>query len=130
MVTLPKHSSIGIFRERNIEYTDVFASLSNRIRLRCLYLTAQHDEVCVCEVVDTLGVSQPTVSKAFKALKEAGLVTDRRDATWIYYRLNDSAPKWIKDIVKATIAGLSTDQAFVDDENNYERAAARSADVC
>jgi len=98
--------------------------------LRCLYLTAQHDEVCVCEVVDTLGVSQPTVSKAFKALKEAGLVTDRRDATWIYYRLNDSAPKWIKDIVKATIAGLSTDQAFVDDENNYERAAARSADVC
>ncbi len=111
-------------------HTAVFASLSNATRLRCLYLTARHDEVCVCEVVDALGISQPTVSKAFKALKEAGLVTDRRDANWIYYCLNEAVPDWVAEVIESTIEGLASARPFVDDDERFEKSVVREAKVC
>jgi ArsR family transcriptional regulator len=80
--------------------------LNNSTRLRCLQLLAQSEEVCVCEFVDTLGISQPTASKALAALKNAGFLSGRRDANWTYYRLSAHMPPWQHDLLNATIAGL------------------------
>ena len=80
--------------------------LNNPTRLRCLQLLAQSDEVCVCEFVDTLGIPQPTASKALSALRNAGFLSGRRDANWTYYRLSDHMPAWQRDLLNATIAGL------------------------
>lgn len=44
-------------------------------------------ELCVCELVDLLGLPQPLVSHHLAALRAAGLVRDRRDANWVYYSL-------------------------------------------
>ena len=44
-------------------------------------------ELCVCELVDLLGMAQPLVSHHLAALRGAGLVRDRRDAHWVYYSL-------------------------------------------
>ena len=44
-------------------------------------------ELCVCEIVDALGLPQPLVSHHLAALRTAGLVRDRRDAHWVYYSL-------------------------------------------
>jgi ArsR family transcriptional regulator len=125
-----KHSKKGIFQKGNINHTAVFASLSNETRLRCLDLAARHEEVCVCEVVDALGIPQPTISKAFKTLREAGLVTDRRDASWTYYRLNDAVPEWLADIVRTTIDDLSRSKTYIDDEYRFERSGVREAETC
>lgn len=125
-----KHAEKRIFQNRNISHTTVFASLSNKTRLRCLYLTAIHDEVCVCEVVDALEIPQPTISKAFKSLKDAGLVTDRRDANWTYYRLNDDVPGWVTEIIDSTIADLATAAPYLDDENQFAKSAVREKEVC
>ena len=114
----------------HIDHTSLFAALSNETRLRCLYLAARHREVCVCEVVDTLKIAQPTASKAFKALKNVGLVCDRRDANWIYYRLNDAMPGWMRAIVKATINDLSRSHPYVSDERRFERSRIREQAVC
>lgn len=114
----------------NIVHTKIFASLSNEIRLRCLYLVARQTEVCVCEAVDALGVPQPTVSKAFKTLKDAGLVTDRRDANWTYYRLNEELPEWASDVIHTTIDDLSGSRACKDDEVRFEKSSARAAKAC
>jgi ArsR family transcriptional regulator, arsenate/arsenite/antimonite-responsive transcriptional repressor len=114
----------------NIDHTELFATLSNETRLRCLYLAARHREVCVCEVVDTLGIAQPTASKALNALKAAGLVKDRRDANWIYYRLNESMPMWIEAIVDATVDQLARSKTYLADEKRFRKARARSAEVC
>ncbi|MGH8223448.1 MAG: ArsR/SmtB family transcription factor [Woeseiaceae bacterium] len=108
----------------------MFAALSNETRLRCLYLAARQREVCVCEVVDTLKIAQPAASKAFKALKDVGLVSDRRDANWIYYRLNRSMPGWMKVIVKATINDLGRSNLYVADERRFERSRVREQEVC
>ena len=48
---------------------------------------AKAGEMCVCEIVEVLGCDQSTVSKHLTLLKGAGLVEDRREGTWVYYRL-------------------------------------------
>ena len=45
-------------------------------------------ERCVCELTDALDAGQSRLSFHLKALKDAGLVLDRRDGRWVYYRLN------------------------------------------
>ena len=42
---------------------------------------------CTCDVIEPLGLSQPTISHHFKKLTEAGLVTGERRGTWTYYRI-------------------------------------------
>ena len=130
VVTQARRAKKGICQDWNISHTAVFASLSNETRLRCLYLTVRHEEVCVCEVVDALGISQPTISKAFKALKEAGLVTDRRDANWTYFRLNKAVPGWVTEVIGSTIEGLSGAMPYVGDENRFEKSVVRETETC
>ena len=48
----------------------------------------RHGEQCVCNLVDVLGAGQSRLSFHMKALKDAGLVRDRRDGRWIHYSLN------------------------------------------
>lgn len=49
-------------------------------------------EKCVCDLVEAFDASQPLVSHHLAVLKKAGLVLDRQDATWVYYKLD--AAKW------------------------------------
>ncbi len=63
---------------------------ADQTRLRLLNLLAREGEVCVCHLVEILGTNQPKVSRHLACLKRAGLVSDRRDGLWIYYRLADS----------------------------------------
>ncbi|MGE7186842.1 ArsR/SmtB family transcription factor [Peribacillus sp. NPDC006672] len=50
-------------------------------------------EVCVCDLVDVLGLSQPAVSQQLKKLEEAGIITARKVGTWKHYRLaEDQTP--------------------------------------
>jgi ArsR family transcriptional regulator len=110
----------------NIAHTKVFATLGNETRLRCLYLAAKHGEVCVCEAVDSLGISQPTASKAFRALKDAGLVDDRREANWTFYRLSPRMAKWARSVIYIAIRELEQDCSFAADNQRFEQSRARS----
>ena len=67
-----------------------FKALSDPARLRLLSLMAERGEVCACELVKPLGVSQPTVSHHLRVLYEAGLVSKERRGRWIYYEVVDS----------------------------------------
>lgn len=67
----------------------VFKALSDETRLRMLILFAIR-ELCVCEVVKILGLSQSRVSRHLAILRGAGLVNDRREGTWIYYTLSEA----------------------------------------
>ncbi len=58
-----------------------------RLRLISLIATQPEGEVCACDLVEPLGLSQPTVSHHLKVLYEVGLLEKERRGTWIYYRL-------------------------------------------
>jgi len=67
-----------------------FSALADPVRLRVLSIlaAAPDSEVCVCDFVEPLGKSQPTVSHHLKVLSEAGLVTGERRGKWVWYSLN------------------------------------------
>jgi ArsR family transcriptional regulator len=67
-----------------------FTALSDPVRLRVLSMLADSEsgEVCVCEFVDPLGKSQPTISHHLKILGEAGLVRGDRRGKWVWYSLD------------------------------------------
>jgi DNA-binding transcriptional ArsR family regulator len=66
----------------------LFQALSHPVRLRILDVLARQ-EACVCHLTAILGKPQPYVSQQLATLREAGLVSDRREGTLIYYRLAD-----------------------------------------
>ena len=61
--------------------------------MRLLSLIAAHDdgEACICDLVDVVGLAQPTVSHHMKQLADAGLVTRDQRGKWAYYRIVDDA---------------------------------------
>lgn len=67
----------------------IFRVLGEPARLQLLSLIAAQPsgEVCACELVEVLGLSQPTVSHHLKVMYEAGLLAKERRGTWIYYRI-------------------------------------------
>jgi len=64
-----------------------FAALSDPVRLQLLSLLATSDggAVCVCDLVEPVGKSQPTVSHHLRVLREAGLVTSDKRGTNVWY---------------------------------------------
>lgn len=75
------------------DMAEVFKALSDPLRLKLLEMLSQSDrtqsgEICVCDLADKLGVSQPNVSHHLKILKTAGLVRCERNAGFAYYQVN------------------------------------------
>ena len=64
----------------------LLAAIAHPKRLALVAALARR-ELCVCELVDLLGMPQPLVSHHLAALRAAGLVRDRRDTHWVYYSL-------------------------------------------
>ena len=74
----------------------VLSALAEPTRLGAMRLLEDGDEHCVCELMVKLDASQSRMSRHMKALREAGLVLDRRDAQWVRYRRNpDLAPELV-----------------------------------
>jgi ArsR family transcriptional regulator len=68
-----------------------FKALSEDVRLQILALIFRHGELCVCEVERCLRISQSKASRHLRYLLNAGLVEDRRDGLWVYYRAAEPA---------------------------------------
>lgn len=68
----------------------------NRLKLlACL----KKGEVCVCDLVDVLQISQPGVSQQLKKLKEAEIILERKKGTWKHFRLNEKQEPYIQSIL-------------------------------
>ncbi len=64
----------------------LFKALSDEIRIRIVALLT-HGELCVRDLMEVLELPQSTVSRHLATLRQAGLVEDRRQGVWIFYRL-------------------------------------------
>jgi ArsR family transcriptional regulator, arsenate/arsenite/antimonite-responsive transcriptional repressor len=74
---------------RALELAKGFAALADPARLRVISIlsAAEGGEVCVCDLVEPLGKSQPTVSHHLKVLGDTGLVVGDRRGKWVWYSL-------------------------------------------
>ncbi|GMQ80576.1 MAG: hypothetical protein BMS9Abin05_0004 [Rhodothermia bacterium] len=68
------------------------SAAGNETRLRILYVLWRAGELCVCDLSDVCGISQPAVSRHLKILREKALVESRRDAQTLYYHIYSENP--------------------------------------
>ena len=78
----------------------LFHALSDETRLEILDCL-RTCERCVCELTDHLDAAQSRLSFHLRVLKDAGLVTDRRDGRWMYYTLNPEAFAEAAELIQA-----------------------------
>jgi ArsR family transcriptional regulator len=70
-----------------------------RLRLLSIVAASKGAEACVCDLIEPVGLSQPTVSHHLKVLTEAGFLTRSKRATWAYYALVPGALARISDVL-------------------------------
>ena len=78
----------------------LFHALSDETRLSILQ-RLRMGERCVCDLTDALEAAQSRLSFHLKVLKDAGLVTDRREGRWMYYTLNPDALSEVAELAGA-----------------------------
>ncbi len=93
---------------------EILAALADPTRRAALALLWDGGEHCVCELMTRLGASQSRMSRHMKALREAGVVLDRRDAQWVRYRRNPGLAPELAAVIDAVLAA----------ENGTERKVA------
>ncbi|WP_194790366.1 metalloregulator ArsR/SmtB family transcription factor [Pseudomonas sp. UFMG81] len=80
----------------------LFKALADETRARATLLIAHQGELCVCELVCALGESQPKISRHLAQLRSSGLLLDRRQGQWVYYRINPQLPAWVDEVLQVT----------------------------
>lgn len=79
---------------------ELFKNLSDSTRLQSLLLIHQERELCVCELMVALELSQPKVSRHLALLRTANLLETERRGQWIFYHLSSQLESWIVAVIE------------------------------
>jgi len=90
----------------------VLKALADENRVRVL-VAVQAQELCVCQIVELLGLAQSTVSKHLSILHRARLVEARKDGRWIFYRPAEEGSPVAAREIGGVVAGLLADSPEV-----------------
>jgi len=93
-----------------VEMAVKFKALSDPVRLQLLSSVASHagGEACVCDIAAGVEVSQPTVSHHLKVLRDAGLLTSQRRASWVYYAVVPEALEALSGLLSVSADSAAT----------------------
>ncbi|WP_338128112.1 metalloregulator ArsR/SmtB family transcription factor [Neptunomonas phycophila] len=94
-----KHISSEI---KPLQPLDFYKSLADETRLLSLLLIEQEGELCVCELMEALDLPQPKISRHLSQLRKIGLLLDRRQGQWVFYRIHPLLHDWMRDILRTT----------------------------
>ena len=98
---------------------DVLKALSDETRLRILNLLYEK-ELCVCDIMETLQISQAKASRHLIYLKNAGLAKDRKYAQWVYYSMPDNErKKFIDSLVYDNLRNLEQYKKDMENLNGW-----------
>ena len=87
------------------QFVGIMESLSDPIRINILELM-MNGEICVCDIVKVTGLSQSKISYLIKILKDSGLITDRQEGRWVYYKLDleilSDIQNWMGNLINSS----------------------------
>ena len=109
----------------------IFKALGDETRLRIMALLLSEQELCVCDIMAALDLPQSTVSRHLSYLRNTGLVDDRRQGVWMYYKINHERTKHaviIFDLLASMLFGL--DQTVIDQRRLKEHFAIKEKSSC
>jgi DNA-binding transcriptional ArsR family regulator len=107
------------------DFLAVANALADASRLR-LFMSLCGRELCVCNLVDFIGLADSTVSKHMSILREAGLVESRKRGRWVYYRLaGEAASPLVRKALALAREELSEDRVIAADAGRVAVLLAR-----
>lgn len=86
-------------KQKYVEKAEIFKVLSDSNRLQIIDMLSC-GEMCVCKILEKFNITQPTLSHHLKVLSDSGIVTSRKEANWMYYKLNDEKMKEITEFLQ------------------------------
>jgi ArsR family transcriptional regulator len=109
-----------------------FKVLADEARLQMLWLLFHHRELCVCDIMAAMEITQSKASRHLAALRNAGLAKDRKEGLWSYYSLRPIEDPHIKAHLKLLRASLSkrTDAKPLLSKLNRWLKAKRGSEIC
>lgn len=113
-----------------LNLAQLFKCLSDETRLRCVLLIQQHGELCVCELTQALQLSQPKISRHLAQLRACGLLQDRRQGLWVYYRIHPNLPQWTLALLQQAVTAVTKEPVFQQDRQRLQKSKANNADNC
>ena len=111
--------------------TQIFKALGDGTRLRIMSLLINDEELCVCDIMEALNLPQSKASRHLSYLRNAGLVDDRRQGVWIYYKINRERLEHaaaVFHLLGVTLGGL--DQTVKDQRSLKKYLATKKTDRC
>jgi ArsR family transcriptional regulator, arsenate/arsenite/antimonite-responsive transcriptional repressor len=99
----------------------LFAALADPTRLRLLNLMDGR-EVCVCYFVEILKQGQPKISRHLAYLRNAGIVSARREGKWMHYSMERPNDAGAVAILEATLRSLKADREMQQDLERLDKA--------
>jgi len=121
---------ISYISAMKLDTNTLFTALSNEIRLRCLMLMQHEGELCVCELIHALELSQPMISRHLALLRDGGLVKDRRAGQWVYYSINNDLEEWALTILQTTAQANCEQLPFSADLHSLQDMPNRPGSAC
>jgi ArsR family transcriptional regulator, arsenate/arsenite/antimonite-responsive transcriptional repressor len=85
--------------------------LADGNRMRIIAALMERDELCVCQLIEMLGLAGATVSRHMSILQAARLVQNRKQGRWVFYRLADQFPDLLRKWLQDSLAASATIQA-------------------
>lgn len=107
----------------SLEPHQLASCLSDVTRLRILTLLHLKGELCVCDIVACLQISQPKVSKHLAILRSHGIILPRREGQWIHYKIDPEIAAWGKLTIEQLVAGCATRSPYREDIDRFDQAA-------
>lgn len=101
-----------------------FQALGNDVRLRLLNLMGER-EICVCHLVETLGLPQPRISQHLACLRRVGIVEARREGKWMHYRIVRPPHAGAADVLTRTLASIGSERAMRAERKTLENRCCR-----
>ncbi len=92
----------------------LFKLFSDETRLRIFMLLA-HRELCVCQIMGVLGISQPLISRNLSLLNSVGLLDERREGKLVFYSLKKRPAPVVSRMLSILKAELKSDKRLEDD---------------
>ncbi len=98
--------------------TRVLKALADENRVRILYLLNEKSDLCVCEIREVIGLSQPTISSHLGLLENNELVTFNKDGKWVNYRINPDLNTKLKQMLNDIFSMIEMDSGIKRDQKN------------
>jgi len=107
--------------DRLEEIIKILKAISDESRVRILAILKEKQNLCVCEIREIIGLSQPAISSHLKILENAGLIYNFKDGKWVNYRLNSEIEIMVKELLDKILLIIKDSDQIISDKRKLEK---------